>query len=130
VESFKSTLDEVREADLLLHVVDISHPQYEEQIGVVNHTLQEIGAFGKPVIYVFNKMDRYEEDSFDPWLESGVKEELLRELRERWESETRSPCVFISATAKRNIDGLRQALTDQVKALYRERYPYRAEFLY
>ena len=130
VESFKSTLDEVREADLLLHVVDISHPQYEEQIGVVNNTLQEIKAFDKPVIYVFNKMDRYEEDSFDPWLESGVKEELLRELRERWEGETHSTCVFISATGKRNIDGLRQALTDQVKALYKVRYPYRAEHLY
>jgi GTP-binding protein HflX len=130
VESFKSTLDEVREADLLLHVVDISHPQYEEQIGVVNNTLQELKAFDKPVIYVFNKMDRYEEDSFDPWLESGVKEELLRELRERWEGETHSACVFISATEKRNIDGLRQVLTDQVKALYKVRYPYRAEFMY
>jgi GTP-binding protein HflX len=130
VESFKSTLDEVREADLLLHVVDISHPQYEEQVGVVNNTLQELKAFDKPVIYVFNKMDRYEEDSFDPWLESGVKEELLRELRERWEGETHSACVFISATEKRNIDGLRQVLTDQVKALYKVRYPYRAEFMY
>jgi GTP-binding protein HflX len=130
VESFKSTLDEVREADLLLHVVDISHPQYEEQIGVVNNTLQELKAFDKPVIYVFNKMDRYEEDSFDPWLESGVKEELLRELMERWSAETRSTCVFISATAKRNIDGLRQALTDQVKILYQERYPYRTDNFY
>ena len=100
VESFKSTLDEVREADLLLHVVDISHPQYEEQIGVVNKTLQEINAFDKPVIYVFNKMDRYEEENFDEWLEAGVKEELLRELSERWEGETHSVCVFMSATAK------------------------------
>lgn len=130
IESFKSTLDEVREADLLLHVVDISHPQYEEQIGVVNHTLQEIKVFDKPLIYVFNKMDRYEEDSFDPWLESGVKEELLRELGERWKTETRSSCIFISATEKRNIDGLRQALTDQVKMLYKQRYPYRAEHFY
>lgn len=130
VESFKSTLDEVREADLLLHVVDISHPRYEEQIGVVNNTLQELKAFNKPVIYVFNKMDRYEEESFDQWLEAGVKEDLLRELRERWESETHSPCVFISATAKRNIDGLRQLLTDQVKTLYRQRYPYRTEQFY
>jgi len=130
VESFKSTLDEVREADLLLHVVDISHPEYEEQIGVVNNTLQELKAFDKPVIYIFNKMDRYEEESFDQWLEAGVKEDLLRELRERWESETHSPCVFISATGKRNIDGLRQLLTDQVKTLYRQRYPYRTEQFY
>src|ERR1017187_3222528 len=90
VESFKSTLDEVREADLLLHVVDISHPRYEEQIGVVNKTLQEINAFDKPVIYVFNKMDRYEELNFDEWLETGTKEELLKELKKRWEDETQS----------------------------------------
>ncbi|HVY73538.1 MAG TPA: GTPase, partial [Puia sp.] len=125
VESFKSTLDEVREADLLLHMVDISHPQYEEQIGVVNTTLQELKAFDKPMIYVFNKMDQYETESFDPWLESGVKEELLRELRERWTSETHAPCVFISATEKRNIDGLRELLVEQVKGLYSQRYPYR-----
>jgi GTP-binding protein HflX len=130
VESFKSTLDEVREADLLLHVVDTSHPQYEEQIGVVNNTLQELKAFDKPVIYVFNKMDRYEEESFDAWLESGVKEDLLRELRERWEAETHSTCIFISATAKRNIDGLRQAITDEVKVLYKQRYPYKTEYLF
>ena len=73
VESFKSTLDEVRESDLLLHVVDISHPRYEEQLGVVNKTLQEINAFDKPVIYVFNKMDRYEELNFDEWLEAGTR---------------------------------------------------------
>ena len=73
VESFKSTLDEVRESDLLLHVVDISHPQYEDQIGVVKKTLQEINAFDKPVIYVFNKMDRYGELNFDAWLEEGNK---------------------------------------------------------
>src|SRR5881392_3046719 len=69
VESFKSTLDEVREADILLHVVDISHPQYEEQIGVVNKTLQELKAYDKPVITIFNKMDQYEKNTFDPWLE-------------------------------------------------------------
>ena len=76
VESFKSTLDEVRESDMLLHVVDISHPRYEEQIGVVNKTLQEINAFDKPVIYIFNKMDQYEELNFDAWLEEGTKEEF------------------------------------------------------
>jgi GTPase len=127
VESFKSTLDEVRESDLLLHVVDISHPRYEEQLGVVNKTLQEINAFEKPVIYVFNKMDRYEELNFDEWLEDDTKEELLKELKERWESECQAPCVFVSATEKANIDGLREALLSRVKELYKERFPYRSE---
>ena len=130
VESFKSTLDEVRESDLLLHVVDISHPQYEEQIGVVKKTLQEINAYDKPVIYVYNKMDRYEELNFDAWLEAGTKEELLKELKERWEGETQSVCVFMSATERANVDGLRDALLSRVKELYKERFPYRTEFLY
>jgi GTP-binding protein HflX len=130
VESFKSTLDEVRESDLLLHVVDISHPRYEEQLGVVNKTLQEINAFDKPVIYVFNKMDRYEELNFDAWLEEGTREELLKELKERWEGETQAVCVFMSATERENIDGLREALIERVKGLYRERFPYKTEYLY
>jgi GTP-binding protein HflX len=130
VESFKSTLDEVRESDLLLHVVDISHPRYEEQLGVVNKTLQEINAFDKPVIYVFNKMDRYEELNFDEWLEAGTKEELLKELKERWETETQSVCIFMSATERSNVDGLREALLSRVKELYKERFPYRTEYFY
>ncbi len=130
VESFKSKLDEVRESDLLLHVVDISHPRYEEQLGVVNKTLQEINAFDKPVIYVFNKMDRYEELNFDAWLEESTKEELLKELKERWEGETQSVCVFMSATERSNVDGLRNALLSRVKELYKERFPYRTEFQY
>ena len=130
VESFKSTLDEVRESDLLIHVVDISHPQYEEQLGVVNKTLQEIKAFDKPVIYIFNKMDRYKELNLDPWLEDGTREELLRDLRERWESETQAPCVFMSATERSNVDGLRATLIAKVKEIYRERYPYREEFAF
>jgi GTPase len=128
VESFKSTLDEVRESDLLLHVVDISHPRYEEQLGVVNKTLQEINAFDKPIIYIFNKMDRYEELNFDDWLEQGTREELLKELKERWEAETQSVCVFMSATERSNIDGLRESLIARVKELYKERFPYRTEF--
>jgi GTP-binding protein HflX len=130
VESFKSTLDEVRESDLLLHVVDISHPRYEEQLGVVNKTLQEIHAFDKPVIYVFNKMDRYEELNFDQWLEAGTREELLKELKERWEGETQSVCVFMSATERANIDGLRDSLISRVKELYKERFPYKTDWLY
>ena len=97
VESFKSTLDEVREADILLHVVDTSHPKYEEQIGVVNKTLQDLKAFEKPILTIFNKMDLYEEKYFDEWLDDSVKEELRRELKERWERETDNNCVFISA---------------------------------
>jgi GTP-binding protein HflX len=130
VESFKSTLDEVRESDLLLHVVDISHPRYEEQLGVVNKTLQEINAFDKPVIYVFNKMDRYEELNFDAWLESDTKEELLKDLKKRWEDETQAACVFMSATERTNIDGLRELLISRVKELYRERFPYRTDYSY
>lgn len=130
IESFKSTLDEVRESDLLLHVVDISHPRYEEQLGVVNKTLQEINAFDKPIIFVFNKMDRYEELNFDAWLEAGTREELLKELKERWETETQSVCVFMSATERSNVDGLRDSLLNRVKELYNERFPYRNEYLY
>jgi GTPase len=130
VESFKSTLDEVREADILLHVVDVSHPRYEEQLGVVNKTLQELQAFEKPILTIFNKIDRYEAATFDPWLEPGVKEELMSELRERWERETNSHCVFISATERRNLDELRQTILNKVRELYKIRYPYKSEFLY
>ena len=130
VESFKSTLDEVREADILLHVVDVSHPRYEEQLGVVNKTLQELSAFDKPILVIFNKIDLYETHNFDPWLEDGVKQELLSELRERWERETNGSCVFISATERRNIDDLRRTILEKVRTLYKIRYPYKSEFLY
>jgi GTP-binding protein HflX len=130
VESFKSTLDEVREADILLHVVDVSHPRYEEQLGVVNKTLQELSAFDKPILVIFNKIDLYETRNFDPWLEEGVKQELLSELRERWERETNGNCVFISATERRNIDDLRRTILEKVRTLYKVRYPYKSEFLY
>ena len=129
VESFKSTLDEVREADILLHVVDVSHPRYEEQLGVVNRTLQELDAFDKPILTVFNKIDLYETRNFDPWLEEGVKKELLSELYERWQRETNGNCVFISATERRNIDDLRRTILEKVQTLYKVRYPYKTEFL-
>lgn len=125
VESFKSTLDEVREADILLHVVDISHAQHEEQIGTVNKTLQDIKAFDKPVITVFNKMDLYEEKNFDAWLEDEVKVEILRELREKWEHVTENNCVFVSAIEKRNLEALRAFILYKVRALYKIRYPYK-----
>lgn len=128
VESFKSTLDEVREADCLLHVVDISHPHYEDQMGVVNKTLQEIGAFDKPMLTIFNKMDLYEAQTFDEWLDDEVKQDLLSQLYRRWAEVTNNHCVFVSATARRNIDGLRNTVLEKVKALYEERYPYLTQF--
>jgi GTP-binding protein HflX len=130
VESFKSTLDEVRESDVLLHVVDISHPQYEDQYKVVNKTLQELGAQDKPMITIFNKMDRYEEITFDEWLEDSVKEEILKDLKDRWSNETRGNVVFISATERRNLDALRQTILNKVREMYQIRYPYKAEFFY
>ena len=125
VESFKSTLDEVREADILLHVVDVSHPLYEDQIGVVNHTLQELKAFDKPILTIFNKLDLYEANTFDEWLEDEVKQELLLELKEKWDRATGNNCVFISALEKKNIDALREIILTKVRELYLIRYPYR-----
>src|SRR5687768_8501032 len=130
VESFKSTLDEVREADILLHVVDISHPNYEEQIGVVNKTLQELKASEKPTLTIFNKMDLYEEKTFDEWLEEGTKKEILEDLYERWNNETNGNAVFVAAIEKRNLDRLRESILEKVRNLYKVRYPYRSEFLY
>lgn len=125
VESFKSTLDEVREADILLHVVDVSHPQYEEQIGIVNKTLQELNAFEKPILTIFNKMDLYEENNFDDWLEDSVKQEILRELKEKWDEATNNNAVFVSAMEKKNIDALREMILGKVREMYQVRYPYR-----
>ena len=130
IESFKSTLDEVREADILLHVVDISHPQYEEQLVVVNKTLQELGCLEKPTITIFNKMDMYEKNTFDQWLEVDVKQDILRELKEKWQRETNGNCVFVSATEKQNIDELKQTILNKVREIYQVRYPYKAEFFF
>jgi len=130
VESFKSTLDEVREADILLHVVDISHPAYEEQMGVVNKTLQDINAFDKPILVVFNKMDLYEKNVFDEWLDESVKKEILEDLHERWERETDGKVVFMSAIEKRNLELLRKIILDKVREVYKKRYPYKTEFLF
>lgn len=130
VESFKSTLDEVREADVLIHVVDISHPQYEEQFNVVNKTLAELGAAEKPTITVFNKMDAFVKNTFDQWLQEDVKQEILNDLKQRWQNETKGNCVFVSATEKQNIDILRQTILNAVRDMYRIRYPYKAEFFY
>jgi len=128
VESFKSTLDEVREADILLHVVDISHPAYEEQMGVVNKTLQDLKAFDKPILVIFNKMDLYEKNVFDEWLDESVKREILEDLHERWERETEGKVIFISAIEKRNFDLLRQMILDKVREMYKVRYPYKTQY--
>lgn len=128
VESFKSTLDEVREADILLHVVDISHAQFEEQMATVNKTLQELKAYDKPVLTIFNKMDVYEEKYFDEWLDDGVKEDILREMKEKWDHITNKNCVFVSATERMNIDELRMFILHKVRDMYQVRYPYKTVY--
>ena len=122
VESFKSTLDEVRESDILLHVVDISHPNYEDQIGVVNKTLQELDAFNKPTLTIFNKMDLFEKQTFDEWLDDHNKEQILSDLKARWQNETHNNAIFISALERTNIEQLRLTILDKVKELYGGRY--------
>jgi GTP-binding protein HflX len=128
IESFKSTLDEVKESDILMHVVDISHPQYEDQMKVVNATLADLGCADKPTITVFNKMDMYEERNFDQWLEPEIKATLLDELRKRWENETTGNCVFVSAIERRAIDQLRATMLAMIREVYVKRYPYKTGF--
>lgn len=130
VESFKSTLDEVREADLLIHVVDISHPGFEEQLAVVETTLRDLKSTDKPIITVFNKMDLYEEKEFDEWLAPEVKEQLLEELKNKWKEKTGNRVIFISATERQNVDGLRQKVLNEVRNLYQRKYPYKVEYFY
>jgi GTPase len=128
VESFKSTLDEVREADVLLHVVDVSHAQYEDQIGVVNKTLQELKAFDKPIITIFNKMDLYKEKYFDEWVSDEVKQDLLIELKDKWNAITNNQAVFISAIEKQNIEELRMVILHKVRDMYQIRFPYKTVY--
>lgn len=128
VESFKSTLDEVREADILLHVVDISHPNYEDQLAVVNKTLQELKAFDKPTITIFNKMDLYEKSTFDEWLADDTRHEILQDLYDRWNEETGGNAVFVAAIEKRNLESLRTTILQKVKEMYKIRYPYKSVF--
>ena len=131
VESFKSTLDEVREADLLVHVVDISHPDFEEQISVVEKTLADLGCADKPSMLVFNKIDAYtwtpqEEDD----LTEPTKENIsLEELKKTWMARMQGDCLFISAKEKQTIDELREVLYQKVRELHVQKYPYN-DFLY
>ena len=131
VDSFKSTLDEVREADLLVHVVDISHPDFEDQIKVVEKTLSELGCAETPMMMVFNKIDAYtwvekEEDDLTPMTKENVS---LDELKRTWMAKMNDDCLFISAREKQNIDELRQVLYTKVRALHVQKYPYN-DFLY
>lgn len=127
VESFKSTLDEVRESDLLLHVVDIAHPQYEDQIKTVNKTLEELGVSEKKCFMVFNKIDLYRDRYFDDYVDAETKLEIEKELREKLKNEFEHDNVFISALSKENINVLREKLTTLVKDLYEIRYPYQVK---
>lgn len=131
VESFKSTLDEIRETDLLLHIVDISHPEFEEQIQVVNQTLHDIKAGDKPIIYVFNKIDQYswiekEEDDLTPKEKYNI---TLEELKQTWMSKLGNNTLFISAKTKEHIDDLKEKMYDEIKKLHIQIYPYN-NFLY
>ena len=131
VDSFKSTLDEVRESDLLLHIVDISNPNFESQIEVVNQTLAEIGASDKPMILIFNKTDIFsfvekEEDDLSPKTKENIS---LEELKETWISKMEDNTIFISALNKTNFEDLRKLLYEEVKSLHIKRYPYH-NFLY
>lgn len=128
VESFKSTLDEAIEADILLHVVDISHPAFEDQMKVVQEVLQELKCADKPVIVVFNKMDLYEQNNFDEFLPAEVKSSLLQELQQSWMARTHDNCIFVSAVKNRNTAELRELLFKKVKKLYLDRYPYKAGY--
>ncbi len=126
VESFKSTLDEVREADLLLHIVDISHPDFEDQIDVVNQTIADIGASDKPVIMVFNKIDAYshtekEEDDLTPETKENI---TLEELRQTWIAKVNSPAQFISAKHKTNLDEFKADLYKNIHDIHVIRYPH------
>ena len=126
VESFKSTLDEVREADILLHVVDISHPGFEEQIETVNETLQEIDAGDKPTIYIFNKIDAFthvekDEDDLSPKTRENI---TLEEWEKSWMAKNNTPSLFISAIKKENIEEFKELLYNEVKEIHSQRFPF------
>ncbi|WP_231460434.1 MULTISPECIES: GTPase HflX [unclassified Pedobacter] len=128
VECFKSTLDEVREADLLIHVVDVSHPNFEDQINTVNETLKDIGAIDKDMILLFNKIDAYVSPEVDDEDDDGKL--TLEEFKRSWMSHDKVPVLFISATEKENIEEFKTLLYDKVKAAHVARYPYDSNLLY
>ncbi|MEO7175614.1 MAG: GTPase HflX [Saprospiraceae bacterium] len=124
VESFKSTLDEVRESDFLLHVVDLSHPQYEDQIKTVIKTLEEIGAAGKPGFLVCNKIDQFRANFFDPYVEESTKMEIEAELKENLSNNYQQPVHFTSALTGEQMTPFKEALEIAIKEVYKKRYPY------
>ncbi|QXU41008.1 GTPase HflX [Pedobacter sp. D749] len=128
VECFKSTLDEVREADLLIHVVDVSHPNFEDQINTVNETLKDIGAIDKDIILVFNKIDAYVSPEVDNEEDDGKL--TLEDFKKSWMSHDKVPVLFISATEKENLEEFKTLLYDKVKAAHVARYPYDSNLLY
>jgi GTP-binding protein HflX len=128
VESFKSTLDEVRESDLLIHLVDLSHIAYEDHISTVHQTIKELGADKIPTILVFNKLDAYKEKYFDDLLDEGTKKEILEGIRENISNKYDLEVFFISAQQGENLDILKADLKEKISALYEERYPYKTKF--
>jgi len=127
VESFKSTLDEVRESDIIIHVVDMAHPQYEDHINTVNKTLKDLGALDKPTLFIFNKVDLYKERYFDELLDAETRKELLEELKMRLRNTYEHDIVFISALKKENIQDLRAAMQSKIEVQYNIRYPYQTK---
>ncbi|MEZ4898818.1 MAG: GTPase HflX [Saprospiraceae bacterium] len=124
VESFKSTLDEVRESDLLIHVIDISHPQYEDHIATVQQTLTEMGVQDKPMMLVFNKIDLYREQYYDAYLDADTKRELEEDLMQRLNNRYEKEILLVSAKTGENLEALRDTVLQRVKNLYQIRYPY------
>ena len=127
VESFKSTLDEVRESDILVHVVDISHPQHDDHILTVQNTLNDLGASDRTTLMVFNKVDLYREKYFDDFLDSDTKAEIMQEIRDKFSNTYNFPNVLISATNKENIDELREVLKEMIIREYEVRYPFQTK---
>lgn len=127
IESFKSTLDEVRESDVLIHVADVSHPQFEDQIRTVNQTLHELGAQDKPTLLILNKMDLYRERYFDKMLDEEGKAEVEKDLKEGLKRTFGPNCIFISAAERENIDFLRDEMFEIIKRQYAIRYPYKTQ---
>ena len=127
IESFKSTLDETRESDMLIHVVDLSHQNYPDHIKTVNETLISLGVDDKPQIIVFNKVDAYRKKYFDDLLENQVREELLEKLKMNLSNDYRHPVILMSALTKENVEELRQVMTEEIEKLYHIRYPYKVK---
>ncbi len=129
VESFKTTLDEAVESDILLHVVDVAHPNFEDQIMVVNETLQQLNAGNKTQILIFNKIDLYRERVFDEHLPSQVRNELMTELQQTWMAKSNNNAIFVAAETGENMEKLKEMIFDHVKKVYSERYPYKSSYI-